>query len=81
MTPPGALAAMSTEAHVLVIVLAAAVILFIVHLVRSRQLRAIEWSARSCCGAELAAAISLGSAVASSGRRSLPDATYQERPR
>ena len=31
---------MSTEAHVLVIVLAAAVIVFIVHLVRSRQLRA-----------------------------------------
>jgi hypothetical protein len=37
---PGPLGAMSTEAHVLVIVLAAAVILFIVHLVRSRQLRA-----------------------------------------
>ena len=36
----GVLAAMSTEAHILVIVLAAAVILFIVHLVRSRQLRA-----------------------------------------
>jgi hypothetical protein len=34
------LAAMSTSAHVLVIVLAAGVILFIVHLVRSRQLRA-----------------------------------------
>ena len=31
---------MSTEAHVLVIVLAAAVIAFIVHLVRSRRLRA-----------------------------------------
>jgi hypothetical protein len=35
-----ALAAMSTEAHTLVIVLAAGVIGFIVHLVRSRQLRA-----------------------------------------
>ena len=34
------LAAMSTEAHILVIVLAAGVIVFIVHLVRSRQLRA-----------------------------------------
>jgi len=34
------LAAISTSAHVLVIVLAAAVIFFIVHLVRSRQLRA-----------------------------------------
>ena len=34
------IAAMSTSAHVLVIVLAAAVILFIVRLVRSRQLRA-----------------------------------------
>jgi len=33
-------AAMSTSAHVLVIVLAAGVIAFIVHLVRSRQLRA-----------------------------------------
>jgi hypothetical protein len=31
---------MSTEAHILIIVLAAAVIVFIVHLVRSRQLRA-----------------------------------------
>ena len=31
---------MSTEAHVLIIVLAAAVIAFIVHLVRSRRLRA-----------------------------------------
>ena len=31
---------MSTEAHILVIVLAAAVIVFIVHLVRSRRLRA-----------------------------------------
>ena len=38
MTTP--LAAISTSAHVLVIVLAAAVIVFIVHLVRSRQLRA-----------------------------------------
>ena len=36
MTP----AAMSTEAHILVIVLAAGVIAFIVHLVRSRRLRA-----------------------------------------
>jgi hypothetical protein len=35
-----ALGAMSTSAHVLVIVLAAGVIAFIVHLVRSRQLRA-----------------------------------------
>ena len=34
------LADMSTSAHVLVIVLAAGVIAFIVHLVRSRQLRA-----------------------------------------
>jgi len=34
------LAAMSTEAHILIIVLAAGVIVFIVHLVRSRQLRA-----------------------------------------
>jgi hypothetical protein len=34
------LAAMSTEAHVFVVVLSAAVIAFIVHLVRSRQLRA-----------------------------------------
>jgi hypothetical protein len=34
------LAAMSTEAHIFVIVLAATVIAFIVHLVRSRQLRA-----------------------------------------
>src|SRR5262245_2011090 len=33
-------AAMSTSAHVLVIVLAAGIIAFIVHLVRSRQLRA-----------------------------------------
>src|SRR4029079_19110851 len=31
---------MSTEAHILIIVLAAAVIVFIVHLVRSRQRRA-----------------------------------------
>ena len=31
---------MTTEAHILIIVLAAAVIVFIVHLVRSRQLRA-----------------------------------------
>ncbi len=38
MTP--VVAGMSTAAHVLVIVLAAAVIAFIVHLVRSRRLRA-----------------------------------------
>src|SRR3954451_17067953 len=38
MTP--LLAGMSTSAHVLIIVLAAAVIAFIVHLVRSRRLRA-----------------------------------------
>ena len=38
MTMPSA--AMSTEAHIFVILLAAGVIAFIVHLVRSRQLRA-----------------------------------------